>query len=42
MGVKRFEDLQVYRLAEELADEIWSLVAPRLNAYLKSIGPQPK
>jgi hypothetical protein len=32
-----FEKLEVYRVAEKLADEVWTMVV-NWNAYLKSIG----
>ena len=43
-----FETLDVYRLAEKLADAIRKIkpivdeLAPRLNAYLKSVGNASK
>jgi len=45
MGRTQFENLRVYHLAERLADEnvanlrpILEELAPKINAYLKSIG----
>jgi hypothetical protein len=50
MARSNFENLEVYRLSEQVADEVWDKetvcrlkplldeLAPRLNAYLKSIG----
>ena len=37
--IQSFEDLDVYRLAENLGDQIWDIVIkwPN-NAYIKSIG----
>ncbi len=40
MAFLRFEELDVFKLAEQLADDVWDIdeLGPRLNAYLKSIG----
>ena len=40
MGAKRFEELEVYRLAEELADEIWKLVMPWEWFARNTVGKQ--
>lgn len=46
MARTNFENLRVYRLSEDLADQIWDIaldnLAPQLNSYLKSIGSQKR
>lgn len=40
MASKRFQDLQVYRLAENLADEIWQIVNNWDNLAKDTLGKQ--
>lgn len=40
MGNKGFEDLEVYRLAEQLADSVWSLVVTWEPFARQAIGGQ--
>jgi four helix bundle protein len=40
MGSKGFEDLEVYRLAEEVADTVWDAVVPWNNFAKDTVGKQ--
>jgi four helix bundle protein len=40
MATKRFQDLDVYRLSERLADEIWKIVAEWSSLSQATIGKQ--
>jgi four helix bundle protein len=40
MGTRRFHDLQVYQLAEQLSDEIWKLVLTWEHLAKDTIGKQ--
>jgi four helix bundle protein len=40
MAKRRFEDLRVYQLAEQLADEIWSLVLRWDTLPRRTVGEQ--
>jgi four helix bundle protein len=40
MARTQFENLQVYRLAEDLADRIWDVVAPWKNFAKDTVGKQ--
>jgi four helix bundle protein len=40
MATRRFEDLRVYRLAESLADDVWSIVLQWGNFQKDTVGKQ--
>ena len=40
MGFCRFEDLQVFQIAEELADEVWGVVKSWTNFDKSTVGKQ--
>lgn len=40
MATKRFKDLDVYRLSENLTDKIWKFVSERSSLCQETIGKQ--
>ena len=40
MGARGFENLEVYRLAEKIADEVWEIVSRWKNLVRDTVGKQ--